>query len=69
MKFMMGGETGWAFLERMTYDGAIGIFYNNTIGGIVAFLIFVLMCILSLIGLISVFKWLFGRKKKKSKKY
>ena len=31
MKFIIG-ENGWSFLERMTYRGAIGIFYESTLG-------------------------------------
>lgn len=65
MRFFIGGEDGWSWLERMTYDGAIGIFYKDTIGGILAFLIFAALCIFAIIGIISVFKWIFfGRKPK-----
>ena len=65
MKFIIGGEGGLGWLERATYRGAIGIFYENTLYGLLAYLIFGIICILAIIGLLTVLKWLFfGRKKK-----
>lgn len=65
MKFILGGEDGLAWLERMTYDGAIGFFYKDTLGGVLSFLIFGVVCILAVIGLITILKWLIvGRKPK-----
>lgn len=64
MKLIIGGETGWAWLERMAYDGAIGIFYDDTMGGVLTFLICGIICILAVIGLFTVLKWIFFRRKK-----
>lgn len=65
MKFIVGGEGGMAWLERATYRGAIGIFYDDTLHGMLAYLIFGVICILTVIGLFTVLKWIFfGRKKK-----
>lgn len=64
MKFIIG-EGGWNWLERATYRGAIGIFFSNTWSGILAYLIFGLICILAVIGFFTVIKWLFTGKKKK----
>lgn len=64
MKFLIG-EGGWSYLERLAYRGMIGLFYENTLGGILAYLTFGIFCILAVIGLITVIKWIFvGRKKK-----
>lgn len=65
MKLIIGGEGGMAWLERATYRGAIGIFYNDTLHGILTYLIFGIICLLAIIGLFTVLKWIFfGRKKK-----
>lgn len=67
MKFLIG-ESGWSWLERATYRGAIGLFYEDTLGGLLAYLIFCVVCILSLIGLWTVLKTiLFGFPTKKKK--
>lgn len=67
MKFLIG-EGGWSWLERATYRGAIGLFYEDTLGGLLAYLIFGVICILSLIGLWTVLKViLFGFPTKKKK--
>lgn len=65
MKFIIGGEGGWGWLERATYRGAIGIFYDDTLNGLLAYLIFGIICLLAVIGLLTILKWLFfGRRKK-----
>lgn len=65
MKFIIGGEGSWGWLERATYRGAIGIFYDDTLNGLLAYLIFGIICLLAVIGLFTVLKWLFfGRRKK-----
>lgn len=64
MKFIIG-ESGWSWLERATYRGAIGLFYDNTLGGILAYLIFGIVAILAIIGFFTVLKWLFFRRKRK----
>lgn len=65
MKIILGGEGGWSWLERIAYRGAIGIFYEDTLHGMLAYIIFGLICIFAIIGFIAVIKWLFiGRKPK-----
>lgn len=64
MKFLMG-ESGWSWLERVTYRGGIGLFYSSTWGGVLAYIVFAAVCILAVIGLITVIGFLFGRKGKK----
>lgn len=64
MKFIIG-ENGWSWLERATYRGAIGLFYDSTLGGVLTYIIFALICLLAAIGLITVFVWLGTRKGKK----
>ena len=61
MKIIIGGENLLGQLERMTYDGAIGIFYNDTLHALFAYLIFGIICILAIIGLITVAKLLLKR--------
>lgn len=64
MKFLIG-EGGMSYLERLSYRGVIGLFYDNTLTGILAYLIFGVICILTIIGFLTVLKWLFfGRRKK-----
>lgn len=64
MKFIIG-ESGWSFLERMTYRGAIGIFYESTLDGVLAYIVFGLFCIFAVVGLVTVLKTIFfGRPKK-----
>lgn len=64
MKLVIGGESFLEWLDRATYDGAIGLFYNDTWGGILAYLIVGLLCLFAVIGIITVLGWLFGGKKK-----
>ena len=64
MKFMIG-EGGWSYLERVAYRGVIGLFYESTWEGVLAYLIFGLFCIFAVIGLVTVFKWIFSGKSKK----
>lgn len=65
MKFIIGGEDWSGFFERMTYDGAIGIFYNGTWHGVLAYIIFALICLLAVIGLITVIRMIFRPRKPK----
>lgn len=71
MEFIMS-EGGWSWLERAAYHGAIGIFYDNTFYGVLAYLIFGLMCFFTLIGIFTTLKWIFkrifGKKKEKAQK-
>lgn len=68
MKFIMG--EGWtAMLERFSYRGVIGLFYNDTLGGVLTYLVFGIVAILAVIGLITVLKWLLFGKKKKDSEY
>ena len=64
MKFMIG-EGGWSWLERAAYRGAIGLFYDTTMGGVLSYLIFGLVCLFAVIGFFATIKWLFTRKRKK----
>lgn len=61
MKFIIG-EGGFNWLERISYRGAIGIFYNSTWAGLLTYIIFAAVCILAIIGLIAVIKTI-GKKK------
>lgn len=67
MKFMFGGEDLASYFERMTYDGAIGIFFNGTWNGVLAYIIIGLICLLAVVGLISIIRLIFRPKKRKSK--
>lgn len=64
MKFIMG-EGLWSQLERALYRGGIGLFYDNVWGGILAYIIFGTVCVLAVIGLITIITLLFSRKGKK----
>lgn len=65
MKLIVGAESGWGWLERASYHGAIGLFYNDTWGGVLAYLMVGLLCILAVIGLFTVLSFLFRPRKKK----
>lgn len=67
MKFLIGeGDLRW--LEWAQYRGAVGLFYEDTLGGVLTYLVFGLVCILSAIGLYVVLKTiLFGFPTKKKK--
>ena len=65
MKLIIGGENGFAWLESASYHGAIGLFYNDTWGGVLAYLVVGLLCLLATIGLITVLIFLFRPRKKK----
>ena len=60
MKFIIGEdwETLW---ERFEYRGCIGLFYNNTWEGVLAYIVVGLICLLAIIGIITVVKWLLTR--------
>lgn len=66
MKLIIGGEDIWTYLERMTYDGVIGLFYDNTWMGLLAHVIVFALVFFALIGVIATLKFLFFRKKKMS---
>ena len=65
MKLIIGGESFLEWLDRATYDGAIGLFYNGTWGGVLAYLIVGLLCLFAVIGFITVLCLLFRPRKKK----
>lgn len=65
MKLIIGAETGWGWLERATYRGAIGLFYDDTWSGLLAYLIVGLICLLAVIGLITVIRLIFRPRKRK----
>lgn len=64
MKFLIG-EDGWSWLERAVYRGGIGLYYDSTIGGVITYVVFALVCIFAIIGLFATIKWLFTGHKKK----
>lgn len=64
MKFIIG-EGLLSQFERALYRGGIGIFYDNTWGGVLAYIIFGVFCILAIIGLITIISFFFSRKGKK----
>lgn len=66
MKFLIG-EDGWSYLERLTYRGCIGVFFDSTWTGVLSYLLVGLILILAIIGLFTVLVLVFGGKKKKSK--
>lgn len=67
MKFFIG-EGDWSWLEWAQYRGAVGLFYEDTLGGLLTYIIFALICVLSAIGLYEVIKtFLFGFPTKKKK--
>lgn len=64
MKFLIG-EGGWNWLERASYRGGIGLYYDTTLGGVLTYLIFGLICLFTFIGIVTVLKFiLFGKKTK-----
>lgn len=64
MKFIMG-EDWISLLDRISYRGVIGLAYESTWDGVLAYIIFGLFCVFAIIGLITVLKFLFfGRTKK-----
>lgn len=64
MKFVIGAEDFLGWLDRASYRGAIGIFYDNTWSGLLAYILFGIISILAIIGLITIIKFLFFRPKK-----
>ena len=56
MKFIFS-ESGWSYLERLTYRGVIGLFYDSTLTGLASYLVFALFSVLALIGAFTVLKW------------
>lgn len=67
MEFIIG-ESGWSWLQRAVYRGTIGIFYENTLWGILAYIIFGLLCIFAVIGIFTTLKWVFKRLFRKKEK-
>lgn len=61
---LIEGDT--ALLNMIDYWGAIGFFYNTTLGALLAYLIIGLVILFAVIGFFATIKWLiFGRHKKK----
>lgn len=60
MKFIIS-ETGWDYLERLMYRGCIGLFYETTLQGMLAYIIFGLLMLFAIIGIISTVKFFFGK--------
>ncbi len=68
MKIILGGETALEYFERMEYRGAIGIFFDSTLSGVFAYLLFGLIVFLSAIGLITVILWIVNKILDKARK-
>lgn len=69
MRFIIG-ESGWTYLERLSYRGVIGIFFEDTLSGVLSYLIFGLICFFTIIGIISTIKFLlFGIHRKPKSTY
>lgn len=62
--FMMG-EGSWSWLERATYRGGIGFYYDSTLGGVITYIIVGLLVLFAVIGFIATLKCLFFSRKKK----
>lgn len=59
MKLIIG--EGWeTLLDRFSYRGCIGMFYNTTWEGVLTYLIATVVIILAIIGLLTVLKTIFG---------
>ena len=64
MKFIIGEGLG-SLIERLSYHGVIGIFYKDTLWGVLAYITFALICFFAVIGICATLKWLFFRGNKK----
>lgn len=64
MKFIIT-EDALKRLSTIGYRGVIGFFWNNTLGGILAYVLCILIMILSIVGAFTILKWLVGGKKRK----
>lgn len=69
MKLIIGGESGLAWLERATYHGAIGIFYNSTWAGVLTYLIVGVILVFAVMGFVGFVKNICTGKKKKKSQY
>lgn len=54
-------------LQSTFYRGGIGLYYNSTLQGVLAYIIFGLVIVFAIIGIITVLNWLLSGKKKKNK--
>lgn len=63
MKFVIGAEDIYGWLDRASYKGAIGVFYNDTWSGVLAYILFGLLVLFAFIGLIATLKFLLFRPK------
>ena len=68
MKFIFS-ESGWTYFERLAYRGAIGLFYDTTLQGMLAYFIFFVFVVFAGIGMFATLRWLFTRKKKRRNYY
>ena len=55
---------GDATFEWFKYDGAVGLFFDGVTYGIICYILSVLFAFLAVVGLITMVKWLFTRKRK-----
>ena len=68
VKFIFS-ESGWTYFERLAYRGVIGLFYDTTLQGMLAYFIFFVFVVFAGIGMFATLKWLFTRKKKRRNYY
>lgn len=60
MRFIIS-ETGWDYLERLMYRGCIGLFYETTLQGMLAYIIFALFVLFAVIGVVTTIRFFFGK--------
>lgn len=64
MRFIMT-EDAWERLGTLSYRGVVGFFYTDTMGGLLTFIICGAILLFAVIGVLSVLKFLFFRRKAK----
>ena len=60
------GDLNW--VEWLHYRGVIGLFYSSTWEGLLAYAIIAVICVLALIGLLTVIRWIISGIQKGNKK-
>ena len=67
MRFIIG-EDIWSRFARYAYRGVIGIFYESTLGGVLAYLFLAIVTVMTIVGIITTVRWLMKRAKQKERK-
>ena len=49
-------ESGLSYIERLMYKGAIGIFYSDTLSGILAYILFAFFSVMAFVGILCTLK-------------